>query len=272
MASSRAIVSPSPTPSAMRVLPACWKGWNTRASSAASMPGPVSRTLMRMPPRIGRGATASVTLPRTVNFTALPSRFCSTWRTRAASPRTQHGRGRALCSVNCRPLSAARSAVTSASWSSSAARSKSAACSTKAPASMTEASSRSLIRPCRCRPELSISSSRRSAAGSRDSRCISRASPRMPCSGVRSSWLTLARKRSRSALRSRASCSAASFSATNWSACWRSSRPMARRCEVARAVASSSASSSSWPPAAKWAMSSLRTARPQAMGSSIGTT
>ena len=280
MAISRAMVRPRPTPSVAAAPPApaapvgCtwWKGWKMRASSAAPMPSPVSATVSVTQPGRSPGQAARQMWPRRVNFTALPSRLFSTWRSRAASPRTQQGRGSCSCSRNCSPLSAARSANSSACRSSSAVRSKSSSFSAKWPASMRETSSRSLIRPSSWVPELSISSSRCVRVGSLASRCSRRVRPSMPCSGVRSSWLTLARKRWRSALCSRARRSAASFSAASASACSRSSMPVARRCEVARAVDVSRAASNSWPIAAKGAMSSCRCASPRASGSSIGST
>ena len=90
-ASCREIVSPSPVPPYSRVVdPSAWvKASNRLPNALASIPMPVSTT-----PSSSCGACASapgsirpsmVTQPSCVNFTALPTRFSSTWRNRAGS-------------------------------------------------------------------------------------------------------------------------------------------------------------------------------------------
>ena len=222
-----------------------------RACSAGPIPSPLSCTASCTVRAPGPALASSEIAPSRVNFTALPSRLFSTWRTRDASPITQCGRGRVDCSEKARPLSAARSLNTSATCTSSAFRSKGLLDSENWPALMRDTSSRSLISSSRWMPELSTSSRRSVWVGSRDSRCSSRVRPSMPCKGVRNSWLTLARKRVRSALCSRASCKAASFSRTSCALCKLNCMALLSWREVARAVNSINAARISCPALAK---------------------
>ena len=137
---------------------------------------------------------------------------------------------------------------------------------------MREMSSRSLISPSRCVPEDSISSTRRATPLSRASRCNSRATPRIPCSGVRSSWLTLLMNWVFTALWRSASFSASSFSSVSAWACRRSISPSISRFSEAMAVATSSPSSISIPVPAIEPNSSPRRNSPSTVSESIGTT
>ena len=72
---------------------ACENDWNSRAMPCADRPMPVSRTAncSSTPPSAGLALTVSTTSPSSVNFTALASRFSSTWRSRVTSPLTAAG-------------------------------------------------------------------------------------------------------------------------------------------------------------------------------------
>ena len=90
----REIASPRPVPPNLRVVPpsACSNSSKMRACASGAMPMPVSRTAKRDLARRAPGSTTIATPPCSVNFTALPARLSSTWRSRAASPMTRPGR------------------------------------------------------------------------------------------------------------------------------------------------------------------------------------
>ena len=74
--SRRAIASPRPMPLCVPGSANCMKGWNTRFRSSGAMPGPVSSTsTIRWPASPCRVRSRMVTLPSSVNFTALPARL-----------------------------------------------------------------------------------------------------------------------------------------------------------------------------------------------------
>jgi N-acetylglucosamine-6-phosphate deacetylase len=71
-------------------LSSCANGSNSRGRAAAGIPGPLSRTAKRIVALRALSDSSSArtcTSPWSVNFTALPSRFTSTWRSHWASPR-----------------------------------------------------------------------------------------------------------------------------------------------------------------------------------------
>ena len=178
---------------------------------------PVSSTLKMM--RLAQVlCTLTRTWPMSVNLMALPTRLCSIWRRRAASPTTMQGEGSCTSRRRGKPFSAAVTASSDTTSSTTACRSNGAWSIASLPASMREKSSTSLMMPSRCSPERSIS-----ARCSRDSFRTpgrggsfwptNRARPRMPCSGVRISWLMVARNWSLTALWR---CANLSASARSW--------------------------------------------------------
>ena len=86
--SMRATVSPTPLPLACAVRPRT-KGSKMRSRSSSGMPGPVSRISKLA--TSWRNSTRKVTLPETVNFTALPSTLIRIWRSLRSSTRTTAG-------------------------------------------------------------------------------------------------------------------------------------------------------------------------------------
>ena len=92
-ASWRLIARPRPVPPKRRVVDAsaCWKDSNRRARSFSAMPMPVSatskRTSVAPPSSRPSHVTSTVTSPSGVNFTALDSRLVSTCASRPRSPR-----------------------------------------------------------------------------------------------------------------------------------------------------------------------------------------
>ncbi len=90
------MASPRPVPPYLRVvlLSAWLKLLNSFWMPASLRPMPVSRTAKPSsmpPPSAGLALTVSTTSPASVNFTALASRFSSTWRSRVTSPSTAAG-------------------------------------------------------------------------------------------------------------------------------------------------------------------------------------
>ena len=67
---------------------------NSRCSRSAGMPMPVSRTATCSSLGSSPGSAVSTTSPASVNLTALPSRFTSTWRKRVTSPFRPVGKSR----------------------------------------------------------------------------------------------------------------------------------------------------------------------------------
>src|SRR5665213_4114112 len=80
------IARPRPVPPFLRVaeFSACWNSSNILDCSASAIPGPVSLTaIVNEPP-----SSLAVILisPASVNLSALPTRFSSTWESRRSSP------------------------------------------------------------------------------------------------------------------------------------------------------------------------------------------
>ena len=194
------IARPRPVPPARRERSAtCSKGWNSRSICSRAMPMPVSETVKRSIRLLGPWATTSTDSPIrpwSVNLTALDSRFSSTWRSRWPSARTRVGSCASRWTSKARPFSAARGRIDSLQISSSARRSSGLSCRVSLPASMLATSSRSVISTSRCSPDSRIRRMRCCCASlSEASICSSCAKPRMALSGVRNSWLIVARKR-----------------------------------------------------------------------------
>ena len=216
------------------------------------MPMPVSDTSNRSRTPASAGPsrrTCSTIAPCRVNFTAFESRFDRTCRSRRTSPTSASGTSPSIShdSRTSRPWRRGANDFTSAS--SRSRRRNGCGSGTSLPASIFEKSRMSLM--------MSSSASADSRAASRCSRCpgsrsVSPSSsviPITPLSGVRISWLTLARKM----LLARLARSAASF-ASRSSAAWR------RRSSSARL----SAVTSVWQPSSRTGSPrSFRTARPR---------
>ncbi len=146
------IVSPSPVPPCLRVVDmSAWvKGWKRRAACSGVMPTPVSRTekrsLTRSPVCSSSSALSRIS-PRSVNFTALLTRFVRIWPRRSGSPRRPCGTEVGASARNSRPFSWAFCPVTvvtveitSSSWNGVVSRSS-------LPASIFEKSRMSLMIP-----------------------------------------------------------------------------------------------------------------------------
>ena len=88
-ASRLEMASPRPVPWCFltMVLSPCTNGWNSRAISASSMPGPWSRTQKRTA-EPESSAPISTTVCSALNFTALERRFSRIWRSLPRSART----------------------------------------------------------------------------------------------------------------------------------------------------------------------------------------
>ncbi len=89
------MASPRPVPPKRRVVEASpWvKSSKIRGRRSAGIPMPVSRTRISMPRFGGRARRTEIsTEPRSVNFTALPSRLMAIWRMRTGSPANSRGR------------------------------------------------------------------------------------------------------------------------------------------------------------------------------------
>ncbi|MNO96993.1 hypothetical protein D3C76_886860 [compost metagenome] len=191
--SLRVSARPSPVPPNCRVIPAsAWaNGWKMRWRDSSGMPMPVSRTLMRTPP--AAGSTRTSTRPARVNLRALDNRLLTTWRTRVGSPATCAGSRGLTRQVSSTPGAAfcdSRLAVSSISVP----RSKGIFSSSNWPASNFDRSSTSLSSLTSTLPESwAMDSCWRCSGPSGPSRARP-SMPSRPLSGVRISWLMLARK------------------------------------------------------------------------------
>ena len=108
-----AIDSPSPVPPYRRLsVPSpCWNAPKMTARFSGAMPIPVStteNTSSGSPPRpsaAGVALTRSVTRPRSVNLTALESRFPTTWRRRCRSVSSSASADGSIATSKSRPFS-----------------------------------------------------------------------------------------------------------------------------------------------------------------------
>ena len=193
--SSRLITSPRPVPPLRRLLSlTCSNGRKMRAIWASLMPIPLSCTSKRS----RRGAarhTRSRTSPWSVNLTALSSRFSSTWRSRRSSMCSAAGKSDAKSQVRRRSFfCSALTRISPAMVCRNLSKSRSQGAISNLPASIFARSRMSLIKVSRCSPlwriaEMPVSCRSVSVLSS----CRICAKPRMPFSGVRRSWLMLAR-------------------------------------------------------------------------------
>ena len=212
--------------------------------------------------------TRTTISPRSVNLTALPTRFRRTCPSRPASPRTARGTSAWMSEASSSPLAAARGAWTTIASSRTALRLNSRTSSSSLPASILEKSRMSLMTVSR------FSEQRRTVV--RKSRCsglrgVSRrrsVMPKMPFIGVRISWLMLARNSDLSRAWSRAASRACwSASSTPLRSVTSRRAAMASRCPPSSTSLTAS-SSGKLDPSRRRPTSSPRGPRP---GSSSGT-
>ncbi len=192
---ARQIDRPNPVPPYLRVVEvsAWWKAENSLSRCAADRPIPVSRTAKRHFPGSGAGAMEIAISPRSVNFTALPTRLKSTWRRRNGSPSTASGSPGSSRANRRKPLAeaAGSSALTTVSTTRRGASGTRSISSL--PASIFEKSRMSpmiWIRLCAASWAMPASSDSSAESGWRRS---SSSVPITPLSGVRISWLITAR-------------------------------------------------------------------------------
>ena len=109
---------PSPVPPNRRVVDA--STWLNDVKSlsirSGAIPIPVSRTESSSryePAPLGSASTRTTTSPASVNLTAFESRFSSTWRRRASSPRIPAGAASSMRQPSSIPFSHARGATMS---------------------------------------------------------------------------------------------------------------------------------------------------------------
>ncbi|MNN25940.1 hypothetical protein D3C81_1394330 [compost metagenome] len=189
------------------------------------MPMPVSATVKTSTDSlVGDSSTlaCNATLPCSVNLIALPSRLSRIWRRRMPSACTWVGTSACTDCRICRPLACARGASRFSALSHSSRTSSAAGTNFNRPASSLEWSSTS-SRICRSAwPAVEASCTWRCWPGASGECSSSSNRPRMPCSGVRISWLIIVRK----LLLARAEASAASRARAR-------SRTRARSCSAA---------------------------------------
>ncbi|MNE13241.1 hypothetical protein D3C80_1060690 [compost metagenome] len=208
-ASDRQMDRPSPVPPNSReIVSSAWtKGLNSRSAVSASKPIPVSCTSIRRrsPPPPEVRSTRTSTLPADVNLTAFETRLDTIWVIRTPSPRTRPFAVSENRTDRAMPRSSAVEARISTTAAMSARRSNGAGARRNWPACILDRSSMSSRTRRRESPAPLI----------RDSICVCRsvsevwaraeARPSTAFSGVRTSWLILAKKRSRTWAARRAS-------------------------------------------------------------------
>ena len=133
------------------------------------------------------GVTRSVTLPCSVNLTALSIRFSSAARRRTGSPTANAGSFSEISTDDVRPLAAARPVRESPALRASVRRSKKSCRTCRPGPPLRAASTNSVARLARCSaPALMVSTQRRSRS-SRSEVASRLLIARMPVSGVRTS-------------------------------------------------------------------------------------
>mmetsp|Transcript_21863 Transcript_21863/g.85658 ORF Transcript_21863/g.85658 Transcript_21863/m.85658 type:complete len:234 (+) Transcript_21863:6367-7068(+) len=220
-ASSRQMDRPSPVPPKRRVVESsAWvKGRNSLACSSGATPTPLSLTASRTrsPPS---GDSVRWMWPRSVNFNALTRKLAMIWRTRSGSPMTRRGRPGASSMRMSRPRSRPNAAQPSKLAWARACRSNSVFSRSRRPAWILDRSS--TLQTISFRDSAALARWRRYSArrASLLPGCwSSRARPSTPLSGVRISWLMVARK----ALLAWLAVSAWSLAACSSRSCWRRS-------------------------------------------------
>ena len=226
--SARVIVRPRPVPPYLRVVvtSACSKLLNRRCCASCEMPMPVSSTSISSssrPVSVEPQATRSSTVPTSVNLSALPIRLSRIWRSRIGSPRSHCGTFGSTSLSSERPSSCARRSSSSTSECTISRRSKSTDSKPILPASIFEKSRMSLMMASSASALPSASETRERDGAGIGSRSPSCSMPMMPDSGVRSSWLIVARNSDFARVASSA-LSRARRSASSWRLCARASR------------------------------------------------
>ena len=195
-ARSREIESPSPVPPYLRwVLPSAWrKASKIRSCWLSAMPMPVSCTAKATPP--ASRETRNETSPLSVNLSALESRFFRIWPRRCPSVFRCEGTSSPMPNESASPFCFACGSSVLTSPSTAAASGMFSRCTSTLPASIFERSRMSLMSVSRSLPApeivcayLTCSSLRLPCGLSASS--LARMSVEL--SGVRSSWLMLAR-------------------------------------------------------------------------------
>ena len=201
--------SPSPAPPYLRVVEvSAWvNDWNSRFSWSSAMPMPESSTVKRIPASasVPASSTASRTCPSSVNLKALPSRFVSTWVMRIESPRSSAGTAGSRVQLNRELLAVGhRSPPTPRCRGRSWRTLNGATSRSSLPASRRETSRMSLTRRRSRFPDRWMISTRWCSWGSRSPSASISVAPSTLVSGVRTSWLMLARNSDFAALASSA--------------------------------------------------------------------
>ena len=190
---------PSPVPSMFRFLVSSSRAKDSKSLSLSSsrMPIPVSRTQTasrNSPSAVRFPDTVSVTLPSSVYFTALVSRFMITCRMRTSSPNSLQGMVLSMSRTNSSPLFFARSAMELTRSLIMEETSYFTGTSSILPSSILEKSSMLLISDSSVLPADWMLTAYSLISGSSDSRSIISFMPRTALIGVRISWDICARK------------------------------------------------------------------------------
>ena len=195
-----AMLVPRPVPPYPRlsVVSACSKALKSRLWAASGMPMPVSVTVnfrrTRRSP-LSSCTTSSRTDPVRVNLTALATRLVSTWRRWSLSPRMRPGTSGATRDSYDRPFARAVGRSIRSTSAITSHRTNSSWESLSLPASMAEMSSTSSTSDSRLWVDARMVARYSRCSLSRRVVASSSATPARPLSGVRNSWLMLARKR-----------------------------------------------------------------------------
>ena len=182
----------------MRVVDeSAWvKGSNKAACLSAGTPIPVSTTSIRTRTRgpAGSADARTSTRPASVNLTAFATRLVTTCESLVGSPQSTCGRDGSQATVRSRPRLRAVSPSMVVTSSSRVSTSKSSRSSSNRPASIFEKSRMSLMMPSRVRLAPCTPVASRCCSGVSVVRSRRSLSPMTPLSGVRISWLIVARK------------------------------------------------------------------------------
>ena len=192
------MVSPNPVPPYFRVVEvSAWEnGLKINSRLSSGIPTPVSATVNRQTqsaPSLVSTWTFTAISPLSVNLMALPTRLITIWRSRLESPRTISGTSGATSHSNSSPFSSARTANVFSVDSKLSRRLKSSASRSIFPASIFEKSRMSLITVSRESPDIFTVSRYSRCSGVSSVSSARSVIPITPFSGVRISWLMLAK-------------------------------------------------------------------------------
>ena len=181
-----------------RPLSVCEKNWNSFSCSAGSIPLPVSSTVTanKISPADSAVAEKSTwTLPRSVNLIALPIRLSNTTRSLVASPCTDRGKLSLPVTTYSSCFASALSFNIFVTSSTCPVKSNTALDNVIFFDSILAISSTSLINVSICKPlRWIVPTYSRFRLDRSPSPCSNSEYPKIALSGVRSSWLMLARK------------------------------------------------------------------------------